>query len=76
MRIKKKNFENPLSMQFRIDEPSVFNQTPHIYVFLSTDYEYINENCRLVDFHGETIKIMVFCVYLNQYVKFRKLFQI
>ena len=53
---EKKNCQNPLRMQFRIGEPSDFHQTPHIYVFWHTDYEYNSENYRLVDFHGETIK--------------------
>ena len=42
-------------MQFRIVESSDFHQTPHIYVFWRADSEYINENCRLADFYGETI---------------------
>ena len=77
--IWKKNFQNSLRVQFRIDDPFYFHQTPNIYVFWRADCEYNSENCRLVDFHGETIKktikIMIVCVYLNQYTKFRKMSQ-
>ena len=60
-------------MQFRIGENSDFHQTPHIYVFSRADYEYNSENCRLVNFHGKTRKIMVVYVCLNQYTKFHKM---
>ena len=59
--IFKRNCQNPLRVQFRIDESVNFHQTPYIDVFWRADYEYNSENCRLVNFHGETIKIMVVC---------------
>ena len=52
-KIKTKNCQNPLRVQFIIGEPSVFYQTAHIYVFWGADYEYGYENTRKFDFWGQ-----------------------
>ena len=75
---KKKNCQNPLRAQFQISEAYDFHKTPQVYVFWRADYEYNSGNCRIVDFHGETLKNQYksWCLrlYLNQYAKFRKMF--
>ena len=42
--------------KFQKDELSHFHKIFHIYVFWRAEYKYNSENCRVVDFHGETIK--------------------